>query len=99
MLPGVSNTLTRADDLEIGLPHIGADEDDLRSQVVADDSEESPKGFDGPLAAYPEQTDDVEIDLINQRQIFVAFGVLNLVDPDGVDSAEHPMLQPVGDDM
>jgi len=50
-----------ADDLQIGLPHIGADEDDLRSQFVADDSEESPKGFDNPLTAYSEQTGNVEI--------------------------------------
>ncbi len=28
---------------------------------------------------------DAEVNLINQRQIFVAFGVLNLVDPDGID--------------
>jgi hypothetical protein len=29
----------------------------------------------------------------------VTFGVLNLVDPNGVDLAEHPMFQPKGDDM
>ena len=87
------------DDLQIRLPHIGADEDDLRCQFVTDDFEETLKGFDGPLAAYPEQAGDVEIDLINQRQILVAFGVLNLVDSDSVDLAEHPMFQPKGDDM
>jgi hypothetical protein len=38
-----------ADHLQIGLPHVGADEHDLRSQFVADDGKESLKGFDSPL--------------------------------------------------
>jgi hypothetical protein len=42
-----------ANDMQIGLPHIGADEQTLRSQFVADDSEESLKGFDSSLAVYP----------------------------------------------
>jgi hypothetical protein len=29
----------------------------------------------------------------------VALGVLNLIDPDGVDLAEAAMLQPIGDHM
>ena len=57
--------------LKIGFPHVGADEDDLRSQFVADDGKESLKGFDGSLAAHPEQTGDAEIDLVNERQILV----------------------------
>jgi hypothetical protein len=52
------------------------------------------KGFDGPLAAYPAGGN-----LINHRQILVTFGVLNLVDPDGIDLAEHSMFQPKGNDM
>ena len=88
-----------ADDLQIGLPHIGADEDDLGSDFVADDSEESLKGFDGSFPPDPEQAGDAEIDLVNQRQILVAFGILDLIDSDGVDLAEHAVLQPEGDDV
>jgi hypothetical protein len=29
----------------------------------------------------------------------VAFGVLDFVNADGIDLAEHTMLQPIGDDM
>jgi hypothetical protein len=88
-----------ANDLEIGLPHIGADENDLRGHLVADDFEESLKGFDGSLFSHPEQARDAEIDLINERQIFVSSGVLDFIDSDGVDLAEHPVLQPVGHHM
>ena len=86
-----------ADDLQVGLPHIGTDEDDLRGHFVADRGEESLKGFDGSLAAHPKQARDAEIDLINQRQVLVAFGVLDFIDADRVDLAQHPVLQPEGD--
>ena len=49
--------------------------------------------------AHPKQAGDAEIDLINQGQVLVAFGVLDLIDADGVDLAEHPVLQPEGDDV
>jgi len=49
--------------------------------------------------ADPKQTGDAEIDLINQCQISVPFGVLDFIDADGVDLAERPVLQTPGDDM
>ena len=88
-----------ANDLQIGLPHVGADENDLRGDFVADDFEEPLKRLDRSLPSDPEQARDAEIDLINQRQILVAFGVLDFVNANGIDLAEHPMLQPIGDDM
>jgi hypothetical protein len=44
--------------------------------------------------ANPEQTGDADIHLIDQRQILVAFGVLNFIDADRVDLAEHAVVQP-----
>jgi hypothetical protein len=67
---------------QVGFPLIGADEHDLRSQFVADDGEKSPKGFDGSFATHPKKARDVEIDLINQSQVLVAFGILDLIDSD-----------------
>ncbi len=61
--------------------------------------EKSLKGFDGPLAADPEQTGHAEIDLVNQRQVLVTFGVLDLIDSDGIDPTELAVFQSVGDDM
>ena len=51
------------------------------------------------LFADPEKAGDAEIDLVDQGQVFVAFGVLDFVDSDGVDLAEHPVLQAPGDDV
>ena len=88
-----------ADDLQIGLPHIGTDEDDLRGHFVTDGGEESLKGLDRSLFADPKQTGDAEIDLLDQCQIFVPFGVLDFIDADRVDLAERPVFQPPGDYM
>src|SRR5262249_37291050 len=83
---------------KIGLPHIGTDEDDLRGHLVANHGEESLKGFDRSLFSYPKQACNVEVDLINQRQVLVAFGVLDLINFDGVDLAERAVLQSERDD-
>ena len=63
------------------------------------DSEESPEGFDGSFSANPEQTGDADVDRIDQGQVVVAFGVLDLIDADGVDLAERAVFQSPGDDM
>ena len=39
------------------------------------------------FAAQPKQACDVEIDLINQSQVLVAFGILDLIDADRIDLA------------
>ena len=61
-----------ADDLQIGLPHIGTDEDDLRGHFVTDRGEESLKGFDRSFFSDPKQARNVEIDLVNQRQVLAS---------------------------
>ena len=55
------------------------------------------EGFDGSLFAYPEKAGKAQIDLIDQRRVFVSLGVLDFIDADGVNLAEHPVLQAPGD--
>ena len=57
------------------------------------------KGLDGSFFAYPEQTGDAQIDLINQCQVFVALGVLDFIDANGIDLSQGPVFQSPGDDM
>jgi hypothetical protein len=45
------------------------------------------KGFDGSFFAHPEQTGNIEIDLIDQRQVFMAFGGASIRASDGPYSA------------
>ena len=88
-----------ADDFQVGFPHVRADEHDLGGDFFAYGGEESLKGLDRSLLADPKQTGDAEIDLIDQRQILVPFGVLDFIDADGVDLTERAVLQTPRDDM
>jgi hypothetical protein len=72
---------------------------DPGDDLFAHGGEEPLEGFDGSFLAHPEQTGDANIDLIDQGQVFVAFGVLNFIDADGVDRAERAVLQSPSDDM
>src|SRR5208283_631759 len=74
-----------ADHLQVGLPHIRADELDLRRQLLSDDSEETLEGFNGAFLPDPEQAGEPLVDLVNQGQVFVAFGVLDFIHTDGSD--------------
>src|SRR5215468_5673813 len=87
------------DELQIGLPHVRADEGNLRDYFLAHGGEESLKGFDGAFLAYPEQAGHADIDLIDQRQVFVAFGVLDFIHADGVDLAQFAVCQSPMDDV
>jgi hypothetical protein len=84
---------------QIGLPHVGADKHDFGNHILAHGGEESLEGFDGSFLAHPEQTGDANVDLVDKGQVFVAFGVLDFIDADGVDLAERAVLQSPGDDM
>ena len=63
------------------------------------DGEKSAKGFDRSIAAHRKQARDVESDLINQSNVLVAFGILDLIDADRMGLAWHPVLQSEGNDV
>ena len=88
-----------ADHVQVGSPHIRANELDLSREFFPDQSEEALEGLDGSFAADPEQTREILIDLVNQGQVFVAFGVLHLIHTDGADRSQRAMVQAPGDDV
>ena len=61
-----------ADDLEVGFPHVGADEHDLGSDFFADGGEESLKGLDRSLLADPKQTGNLPTSTSVIRQLLEA---------------------------
>lgn len=71
------------DHMEIGLPHVGTDELDVGAEFGSEHGEEALEGFDGSLLADPEQASEVRVDLIDQGEVLVAFGILDLVHTDG----------------
>src|SRR4029077_19338517 len=87
------------DELEIGLPHVRAYEGDLGNDLLAHGGKESLKGFHRWFLAHPEQAGDTDVDLVDQSQVLVAFGILNFIDTDGVNLTERAVRQPEGNDM
>ena len=69
----------------------------LANYVLAHGGEESLERFDGSLLAYPEKAGNTQIDLVDQGEVLVPFGVLDFVDSDGVNLAEHSVFQAPGD--
>jgi len=51
------------------------------------------EGFDGSLFAYPKKAGNAQIDLVDQGEVFVPFGILNFIDADSVDLAERSVFQ------
>ena len=71
--------------LEVGLPHVGADELDFGGEFFAQHHEESLESFYGSFLAHPEHPGGTSVDLIDQGEVFVALGILDFVHPDGGD--------------
>src|ERR1039458_8381861 len=86
------------DEAQIGLPHIRADEFDFGSQFFAEESKELLEGFSRALLANPEEASKAGIDLVDQGEVFMSFGILDFIDADGSDGGQGAMLQPPVDD-
>jgi Outer membrane efflux protein len=65
----------------------------VRSELPSDDREEPLEGFDGAFLADPQQAGEPLVDLIDQRQVFVALGVLDFIHTNGADPLQLAMLQ------
>lgn len=71
--------------VQVELRHIRADKLDLRSQLLSDDGEKTLEGFAGAFLANPEQAGEPLVDLVDQRQVLVAFGVLDFIHTNGAE--------------
>jgi hypothetical protein len=54
------------------LPHIRADELDLRREFFSNEGEKLLQGCDGAFPADPQQADHSLVDLVEQRQVLVS---------------------------
>src|SRR5882757_5502404 len=81
------------DDLQIWLPHIRTHVLDKVGSTVSEHVEELRKGLACPLLSDPKQTHASLVDLIDQSQIIVVLLPLYLVDANGSNSIQAPVLQ------
>jgi hypothetical protein len=78
--------------VEVRLPHVGTDKLDFGRKFRSDHGEEPLEGCLGPLLSHPEQPGEV-VDLVDQGQVLLPFGILNLVYADGKDGPQDAMCE------
>src|SRR5216684_1534333 len=85
------------DHVQVRLPHVRANKLDLGSELLSDDGEETLEGFEGAFLANPKQAGEPLVDLVDQGQVFVAFGVLDFIHTNGADRLQCAMFQAPAD--
>ena len=76
------------DHLQVGLPHVRADEVQRRAACGAEPVEEALQRRGLAFASDPQQTLAVAVDLIDERQVALPAAARELVDADGLDVRE-----------
>src|SRR5579862_2658460 len=85
------------DDCKIRRPHVGADKADAGTDRIAQVVEAGQQRLASPVMADPQQPHQVRIDLVDQYPEHPADSHADLIDPDGLDVLQGPMLEPVID--
>jgi hypothetical protein len=81
------------DDLEVGFPHIAADEEQLSRPLLAEHPEKAQQGSDGPVLPHPQQALAFTIDLVDDGKVLVTSLPENLIDSDGQHVGQVPVFQ------
>ena len=80
------------DDVEVGFPHVGADDFDPGAALGAEVLEEAGQGLGLAFLDNPEQSLAALVDLIDEGHVFVAFAVGNFIDADRGDVLQIPVF-------
>ena len=85
--------------LQVGLPHVAANELQLCAALFAELSEESQQSPDGAFFADPQEALASGVDLVDKGQVAVASMPLDLIDTDRFDTVEISVIQAPLDDI
>ena len=86
------------DAVEIGLPHVGADDLDFGTTLRAEGLEVAGERLGIPIPDDAEKPLAAAVDLIDESHVFVALAVRYLVDADGGDTIKITVFEAVIDD-
>ena len=84
--------------IEVGLPHVRADEADALAELGAKNLEEELEGLLGAVGADPQEALAVVVDLVDQRPKLILLSDMDLIYPKGLDAGEVAVLDAVFDD-
>ena len=83
-------------DLQVRPPHIGSDKPERLAPLFPEPAKEPQKGFHLAVPSDPQEASSMDIDLIHQGQVPMAFLPGDLIDADGSDAGEiHVLPSPV----
>ena len=85
------------DDVEVGFPHVGADDFDPGAALGTEGLEEAGEGLGIALPDNPEQSLAALVDLIDEGHVFVAFAVGDFINSNRGDVLQVPVFQSVVD--
>ena len=83
--------------LEIGLPHVRADEANARAKLGAENLEEEIEGFLGAVPTDPQEALAVSVNLVDQRPELVFLAHMDLIDAKSYDPGEVSVFDAVFD--
>ena len=86
------------DDVQVGFPHVGADDFDFRAALGSEGLEETRKGLGVAIPDDAEEAFAPAVDLIDQRHVFVPFAVGDFIDSDGGDVLQIAVFEAEIDD-
>jgi len=81
--------------LDVGLPHVRADEADALAELGAENLEEEVEGLLGAVGADPQEPLAVVVDLIDQRPELVLLAHMDLVHTESLDAGKIAVLDAV----
>jgi len=86
------------DDVQIGFPHVGADDLDSRAALRSEGLEEACEGLGVAVPDDAEKTLAPAVDLVNEGHVAVALAVGDFIDSDGGDVLQIAVFQAEIDD-
>lgn len=86
------------DDVEVGLPHVGADDLDLCATLRSQGLEKPGERCGVAIPNDTEEATATAVDLIDEGHVAVAFAVSDLIHPDGGDPLQIPVPEAEIDD-
>ena len=86
------------DDVQVGFPHVGADDFDFRAALGSESLEEAGERLGVTVANDAEEALAAVVDLIDQGHVFVPFAVGDFIDADGGDVLQIAVFEAEIDD-
>ena len=71
----------------------------VSGNFLSEENKKSVKSLDGKFLTDPKKASGLRVDLIDQHEVRISFGILNFIDANGANVCQSAMLQAPVDDF